>query len=51
MAYKFVVEILTHSATLLDNNYGTEKTLKIMFNFIFYFNRKYVTTWRCPFIP
>lgn len=28
MAYKFVVEILTHSATLLDNNYGTEKNFE-----------------------
>lgn len=48
MTYKFVVNALNHYAMLLGNEIGKENNYKIMLDFTVYFDRKYVTTWRCP---
>lgn len=42
MTYRFVGNLLTHCATLLDNNLGKEKDYEIIIDFIVDFNRKYV---------
>lgn len=47
MTYRFVVQVLTHWALLLDNDFEKEQIYKII-DFIDHFKRKYVTIWRCP---
>lgn len=51
LTYRPVVDPLIHCATLLNDNFGKETIHTIMLDFIVDFDRKYVTTWRCPIQP
>lgn len=43
MTYRFVVNALIHCSTLLRTNFGKEKNIKIILDFMVYFYRNYVT--------
>lgn len=47
---KIQVNVLTQCVTRLDNHFGERKKCK-MLDFLVYFDRKYVTIWRCPISP
>lgn len=49
MTYIFVMNPVTHSATLLGENFRKETFCKTTHDFIFYFDKWYVTT--CPIPP
>lgn len=51
MTNRFIVNTLTHCTTLLRNSFVKEKIYKIIFDFIVYSDRKFVTIWRCPIPP
>lgn len=51
MTYRFEVNALSHGATLLSYNFRKENSDEIIIDFIVYFDRKSVITWRCPIAP
>lgn len=51
MTYRFDVNALSHGATLLGYNFRKENSDKIIIDFIVYFDRKSVISWRCPIPP
>lgn len=50
MTYRFEVNAPTHCSTLLSTNFGKQKNIKIILDFMVYFYRNYVTKWRCPIL-
>lgn len=51
MTYIFVINALNHYATLLGIIILKERKIKIIFDFIVYFDMKYVTTRGYPLPP
>lgn len=51
MTYRFVADAQTHCARLLGHNIGVKQFYKIILDFIIYFDRKFVTIWKCPVPP
>lgn len=51
VTHSYVVNALINCTTLLGNNFGKENIYKVILDFIAYFDRKYVTKWRCPTPP
>lgn len=51
MTGKFVVNAQIDYSTLFDDNFGSLQLYTIIPGFIVYYDRKYVTLWRCPIPP
>lgn len=51
MNNRFLVNDLTGCASCPSNNLGKEQNYKIIFGFILYFDRKYLTIWGCLILP
>lgn len=51
MAYRSVDNSQTHYTTLFGNNLGKETIHNNILDFIVYFDRNCITSWKCPIPP
>lgn len=51
MAYRSVDNSQTHYTTLFGNNLGKETIHNNILDFIVYFDRNCITSWKCPIQP